>query len=281
MEKPTMYSRTYSKCSARQLVSGKGARGPPLSRRDLLVEFRNHADKTSQRGTALVSVSNRIIDTIAFIEAEATANIHHAQQLAMDCNLPGPGKFHYEFLFEWAIPEKYVVHQVSLRTLMDRGLWKNELQYLALKPTTAELRYHIASIMGPLKPFNGGWKIGIYVGYFARKFGARAPVDWIAHQLFRDCVQTKVINEDTGRLNFAHGESNTVDLQFFCDLDEGINTVLVEWWLADVDFHVDLKLFEEWQCFEGSYDNETNDTLLAKHVKIREAIEAGAIEIGL
>ena len=34
-------------------------------------------------------------------------------------------------------------------------------------------------------------------------------------------------------VNYAHGPSETVDFNFFCDLDDGIDTSLYDWW---VDF---------------------------------------------
>jgi hypothetical protein len=67
-------------------------------------------------------------------------------------------KFDSEFIFEWEIEEEYVVHALSLRTLLDRGLcfdnytepvyhrrhrtWRRQL------PSTSDLRTGIAE--GPL-----------------------------------------------------------------------------------------------------------------------------------
>lgn len=66
--------------------------------------------------------------------------------------------------------------------------------------------------------------MGITRGFFARKFGARAPLNWISYQLFYDCVRAKIVNDDVVKLNYAHGHSEIVDFQFSCDLDGGINT---------------------------------------------------------
>jgi hypothetical protein len=56
--------------------------------------------------------------------------------LAEKCGDPEPNKFSHEVVFEWAIPEKYVVHKVSLQTLM-----KREFQaHCFLQPSTKEVR---------------------------------------------------------------------------------------------------------------------------------------------
>ena len=147
----TIYTRAYSKRSVGQLVSAKGLNGYPLFRTDLLNEFRNHANKMNRTPTALVSVSDRIVDTVkrafdkhydgespedawvAFIEVPATpetpVRVHAARFLAKECGLSEPSLFYHEIVFEWAIPENYVLHKVSLQTLMDRGLQWEKLSY--------------------------------------------------------------------------------------------------------------------------------------------------------
>lgn len=146
MANRTIYTRAYSKSSAGQFVSAKGLKGDPLSKTALVEEFRNHADKWNREPTALVSGSDRIVDTlkrafdkhyedgesaadiwIAFIEvpptiSESATRIHSAKELAEKCEHLEPNKFSHKVVFEWAIPEKYVVHEVSLQTLMKRGL---------------------------------------------------------------------------------------------------------------------------------------------------------------
>lgn len=232
---------------------------------NLLNDFRNHAKKMSQTPTALVSASDRIVDTvkrafdmyyengwspedmwIAFIKVTANNRVHSARQLAEECELPEPGRFCHEFLFEWGILEKYVLYRVSLRTLVDCGLGK-KLQCINLQMTTSELRCCIAGELGPIGPHNGRWEICVYVGSFARTFGARAPFKWIARRFFDDCVWTEAVNEESVRLSFAHKYSATVDGEFFSDLDQGIETILCDWWLADLDFFIDLKAFGEWR----------------------------------
>jgi hypothetical protein len=141
-----IYTRTYSNGGAGRLVSGKAPKGEPLSDTALLEEFSKHTNKWNWEPTALVSGSDRIIDSVKrafdkrhedgespadiwidFIEVptiinETTTRIHSAKELARKCGLPKPDKFSHEVVFEWAIPEKYVVHEISLQTLIRRGL---------------------------------------------------------------------------------------------------------------------------------------------------------------
>ena len=109
-----IYTRAYSKSSVGQFASAKAPKGDPLSYTALLEEFRNHANKWNREPTALVSGSDRIVDTlkrafdkhyedgessveiwIAFIEVPPTINetatrIHSAKELAEKCELPEP-----------------------------------------------------------------------------------------------------------------------------------------------------------------------------------------------
>jgi hypothetical protein len=127
--------------------------------------------------------------------------------------------------------EKYFAHSNRERRLL----------------STAELRYNIARDLQPSR-WIGPWDIGIYLASFARNFGARAPLNWIAHQLFYDCVWTKLFaGEQMVRLRFAHGYCETVDFEFFCSLDDGIDTALSGWWLVDIDFFLRYKEFKSWQ----------------------------------
>jgi hypothetical protein len=95
-------------------------------------------------------------------------------------------------------------------------------------------------------------------------------------------------------------------------LDHGIETVLYDWWLADIDFFLDYEGFKEWQdvmedgiawdlieFWETWHDvgygettreisekekllyDEARNKLLAKHEKIRATVEAKAMMIGL
>ncbi|KAH8911991.1 hypothetical protein BR93DRAFT_42202 [Coniochaeta sp. PMI_546] len=322
----TIYTRTYSRSSAGRLVSGKRPRGEPLSSTALLDEFRSHAVQGGKYPTALVSVSNRVIDTVTrayskyYMERESPADIwivfikvpaathplpyciHAALPLAEACKHPKAGAFRHEFVFEWAIPEQFVVHQVSLQTLMDRGLdWE---EYIAQCDTTSEhlptrdIRDAIARDLHPADPSAGPCDLGIYLGLFAKTFGARAPLDWIAHQLFHDCVWTRVVREHEMILKYAHGPTETVYADFFRQMNAGIETVLRDWWLADIDFFLDCEGFKEWRAVMEDimvddlaelYEARNGPAEMyvkmrmevsAKHEKIRADIEAEAVRIG-
>jgi len=328
MANRTIYTRAYSKSSVGQFVSAKAPKGDPLSYTALLEEFRNHANIRNREPTALVSGSDRIVDTlkrafdkhykdgessaeiwIAFIEVPSTINetaarIHSAKELAEKCELPEPNLFSHEVVFEWAIPEKYVLHEVSLQTLMKRELQ----EYYFLRPSTAEVRDCTARELQR----HGPWEIGVTLGFFARKFGVRAPLNWVSHQLFHDCVRAKIVDDDVVRLNYAYGHTEIVDFQFFCDLDDGIDTNLCDWWLSDIDLFLEYEEFKEWrEVIEDSmtwdliefwetwhdvdyggtikelsakeklsYDEEKNK-LLVEHEKKKAVIEAEAVKIGL
>ncbi|KAL8661500.1 MAG: hypothetical protein Q9168_008379 [Polycauliona sp. 1 TL-2023] len=249
MAGPPIYTRTYSASSAGQLAAAKTPRGGCLSQAAILEEFRLHSDKENRTPTAFVSASDRIVDSvkrafdkhyrdgesqaeiwIAFIAIPSTINktaprVHSAKELAKKCHYAEYNSFHHEVVFEWAIPEKYVLHKISLETLIDRGLHKGHFRPLSdpeIYMSTKAIRSHIAIEMEK----NNVWETGLNLGCFAQLFGARAPLEWIAHQLFYDCVKV-VIKE--------------VDI-FLCDLDDAIDTSLYEWWLSDIDF---LRRFED------------------------------------
>lgn len=257
MTKRTIYTRVYSNSSAGGLASARVPEGDPLSYSDLLEDFQKHANMGNREPTALVSVSDRIVDTvkrafdkhyvdgdslkeiwIAFIELPLGMNqdaprIHSGKELAEACEFREPDLFFHEFVFEWAIPEQYVLHEVSLQTLMDRGLQGDSF----LQPTTEKARSSFATRFQGHSP----WDIGIELGLFARMFGARAPLDWVSHQLFHDCVRANIKDEDNQvlKLHYANGHSEMVDFQYGCDLDDGIDTSLVDWWLSDATFSSD------------------------------------------
>ncbi|KFY42044.1 hypothetical protein V494_02645 [Pseudogymnoascus sp. VKM F-4513 (FW-928)] len=328
------YTRTYSNSSVGKFVSGKGSRGGPLSDDALREEFGKHSQKSNREFTALVSGSDRIVDSvtrafskhhedgesradiwIAFIEVppnDTTTRIHSARELAERCKLEEPGKFSHEVIFEWAIPEKYVVHEVSLQTLIERGFQ----EHYFLRPSTcevrstSEVRYYTAQEFKRHDP----WGVGVTIGFFAQTFGARAPLDWIAHQLFYDCVKMNIPGEDVVWLtyaphhtDYASQDTEIVDFQFLCDLDKGIKAALIEWFLSDIDFCTYQEIeewraetedsmarevtecWETWHCYgttaeisneeEILYD-KAMDQLLVKHKTQRDAIEAQAVKIG-
>jgi hypothetical protein len=181
------YSQTYSDSSAGQTISAKG-RGDPLADAALLYEFRNHANIWNREPTALVSVSSRIVDTlkrafdkcyendespqdiwIAFIEVPPAINnvptqFHLAQVLAEKCKLSEPNLFYHELVFEWAIPEKYVIHKVFLQTLMDRGIQRQFFH----QSSTAKVQRFTAGKFQHAILLNGSWDISVRLSRFAR-----------------------------------------------------------------------------------------------------------------
>lgn len=340
MAEYTIYTRAYSERSAGKLSSAKKPARNALTHSELLDEFRNHAIQESTKPTALISVSSRIIDTvkrafdecythgespediwIAFIEIPSTVDesptpVHAARHLAEECRLEEPNLFYYEYVFEWIIPDKYVLHQVSLQTLIDRGLdWEKYLfadSYGGRIASTEELRERVAIDLLPQQARHDPWGVGIYLALFARKFGARAPLGWVAHQLFYNCVKTKVLDDYAVLVKYPDDSLNIVDFEFFLELDDGIDTGLCEWWLTGTEFEVNFSEFDEWRAEEEHeiiqeendfwetwyypsgdgiaeetsererlLQNKAWDKLSAKYKKIRLAIEAEAVKIGL
>jgi hypothetical protein len=126
-------------------VSGKGKEDQKLSIHELLCEFKNHkkgARKLNEeicreRLTALILVTVSFIDAlrrafddeldqiwIVFISVlhKNKATYHHAEYLAREMGLDETNMFKDEYIFEWEVPEKYIVHKVSVRTLLERKL---------------------------------------------------------------------------------------------------------------------------------------------------------------
>jgi hypothetical protein len=107
--------------------------------------------------------------------------------------------FKNEYIFEWEIPEKYIVHKVSVQTLLERGLnmerycdYSNDKRQL---PPAYLLRQDIAKhILDPGN--NDAYEIGMSLGHMARCFGARAPVCDIAHLLLSECTQFSHVDHD-------------------------------------------------------------------------------------
>ncbi|ETS77430.1 hypothetical protein PFICI_11304 [Pestalotiopsis fici W106-1] len=267
------YTRAYAESSPRQLVSGKGMSSQPLSRNELLREFECHSVRHNKEPTALVSVSSRIVDTVnrayeLHWDGEPAARVwivfisepahdtgrasaiypYAAEALAKNCDKKEAKLFQYEFLLEWYIPESLVVHRVSLQTLIDRGLdWYQSINSgLALEyESTDDLRARIAGNMWNIDESYGFWDVGIHLGWFAKLFGARAPVNWIASQLHRDCAHAKVTRNGNYSIR-PHGreEDYLVDDFAMKDIDDGIDTVLIDWWFTQDEFIIDWEAFK-------------------------------------
>jgi hypothetical protein len=291
MNQPGKYLyRCHSSRSAGALVSGKGRGHGQRLGTNLYTEFSNHKLPHSRQPTALISTSSRLIDTlqrafgifynkandpgernpgqiwIAFMYVpDVDKHIyHHAEDLAKQYREPEPGKFRYEYLFEWEIPERYIVHEVSVETLMNRGFDMKHYLRNGMFPRTSELRKAFASAM--LSPSQHPDIIGIELGLLVRCFGARAPVRQLAQQLLYDCypvqriywkIQTVALSYDDGRVY--------LDFGYFRAIEDGIDTALIDWWLADVDF----------------YDAYNEHCDWALDIEDEDKIEDAAIKLGL
>ncbi|KAK4157000.1 hypothetical protein C8A00DRAFT_30092 [Chaetomidium leptoderma] len=253
-----IYTRAYSPRSAGELTSGRGPTRPRLTYRQLLAEFRNHQNLRNRQPTALVSVSDRIVDTIAralfhrdyyaespadiwvvFIQVPATMNqpsarFHRAQTLAAECRDLDldPNLFLYETVFEWAIPDEYVLHRVSLQTLMDRR--HGSLMDLVLRiqaPQAQQLKDIIAKKLLLAGPSHGAREIGDELAKFAGIFGEGAPLTWIASRLFGDCVRWNITDDDM--------------IEFCCELAQEVSTILNDDWLAELEFWAEYENLKE------------------------------------
>ncbi|KAK3689342.1 hypothetical protein B0T22DRAFT_461330 [Podospora appendiculata] len=254
----TIYTRAYSNSSAGKLVCGRKKTGGHLSPEQLLEEFKNHALLRNQYPTALVSVSDRLLDTlnrafnmkyerrddpaniwVVFINVpdplpvSPACTIHSAEDLARKCGIWNPQRFHYEFLFEWAIPEQYAQHKVSLKTLVDRGLdWDRYYCFrvdtnLPLRDLREKVREMLDHKSWPSSYDYYG--VGISLGWFAKSFGARAPLKWICFQLLQDCIPEVLEADD------EEGQ----------DLCDGIDDVVADSWLASLEFFWNVRDWEE------------------------------------
>ncbi|GFF60995.1 hypothetical protein IFM51744_10551 [Aspergillus udagawae] len=213
------FYRCFSASSAGRLRCGMDRVGPRLSQAELLFQFDRHRDRANRIPTALVSVSDRIIEAlhrglekyynlsedpgriwiaIIFVpDTDATkksTGYHHAKKLAQQVEkMEDPNVFEYEYIFEWEVPEQYVEHRVSLQTLLDRGLdlcdYLDETDHL---PDLKTLRKEMTKRL--LNPSFSGYDIGRSLGRMARCFGARAPVYEIASQLLTDCPRRIGVN---------------------------------------------------------------------------------------
>lgn len=115
------------------------------------------------------------------------------------------------------------------------------------------------------------WEIGLEAGFFAETFGARAPLDWTAHQFFYDCARPHELAKGVIQLRLTG--KVPVDYSFFREMDDGIGTAIIEWWLAT-------------STFKRKYDRleRRRNRLRAKNIgdrQVEAAIDAHAVEIGL
>jgi hypothetical protein len=154
------------------------------------------------------------------------------------------------------------------------------------------------------------------LGGFAKKFGARAPGDWIAHQLFYDCVRCDIWKYPREcqmvTLRCAHdGRERFVGFEIFRAIDDAIIESLLSpsiFWAQEE--HEEFKSFQEeiedcmawadidfWERWHhvGDVDDEDPkwtekeralylrewNQLLARHKENMAEIEEEAVRIGL
>jgi len=303
------FFRFFSDSSAGGLVSGKGKGGRRLSTNELLSEFRNHQTFWRRQPTALISVTVNFTDAlrrafenyyggdspdriwIVFISVphKDRSIYHHAERLARKIGRNKTAMFKDEFIFEWEIPEKYIVHNVSVQTLRERGL--DLERYCGYSNGgTSLLRQKIAEHI--LGPSNSGYDVGLSLGFMARHFGARASVCDIAHQILSECIRILYIDYEAQyvRVSYWKGHETTLDFEHLCWIDKGINEALVEWWLTDLPYKehcewvsgLENEMEREWETFwECMNDDSVSLTLQAREDRIHTKIEIAAIKLGL
>jgi hypothetical protein len=283
------FYRCHSNSSAGALISGKARGHNQRLATNLRAQFNSHVRHPSRKQpTALVSTSSRLIDTLqrAFSKfyngpnQEDASKIwiafmyvpdvdrhvyHHAEDLAKQYGHTEPWILHYEYLFEWEIPERYLVHEVSVKTLINRGF--DMTCYLddnSKIPKTSDLRREFTSTM--LSPWQYPDIIGIELGLMVRAFGARAPVRQLARQLLHDCYHVRRIDEGCQVIVISYEDGEIgLDFEYFCDIEEGIDMALMDWWLADLDFYDAYNRYCDW----------------ASEIENEDVIEGEAIRLGL
>jgi hypothetical protein len=139
----------------------------PLTLALLKIVFERHRFLSNRTPTALVSTTKDIVRALkgAYDKDEDMKDVyltiinipgpgserpdpdlrvHSAVQLAREIKLNAKSQrlFKDEYLFEWEIPQRYVVHMVSLQTLHDRGFAMGPYK-ISNERGTNELRKHI------------------------------------------------------------------------------------------------------------------------------------------
>jgi hypothetical protein len=176
------------------------------------------------------------MDCVIFVPNTAQHLYDSAKELARRCSMTDLWRFKYEYLFTWNIPTEYVTHAVSVETLMQRGLDMKDYFVDGALPSTHILRREFEKVH--LNRDHGGYEIGLGLGSLARCFGARAPVCQIAGQLLRDCLNARSTDWDAQEVDVEYwdGVICCLDFRHFRNVDDGINTALLDWWLADTEF---------------------------------------------
>jgi hypothetical protein len=210
--------------------------------------------------------------------------------------------FKNEYIFVWEIPEKYIIHKVSVQTLLEHGLntkrYSGYFNGIRQLPSAFLLRQEIAEQI--LDPSNSGYDIGLTLGFMAQHFGARAVVCDIAHRILFECIRILYIDHDAQYVHVLYGNNRKiiVDFEHFYWIDKGVDEALVELWLSDIDFcsayaehcewvsRLEDEINREWETFgkhmnddDVSYPKQRYRTLQARKDKIHVEIEIAATKL--
>ncbi|KAJ5240532.1 uncharacterized protein N7469_002123 [Penicillium citrinum] len=313
--------------------------GPRLSKSDLLLNFVQHMTFDPNIRTALVSGTDRPIEAlhrafvkyynlnerasdiwIAIISVPMSENdrlpYDHAVELALDLGYcPEEGKkFIHEYIFEWEIENRYVELIVSVDTLIDRGLDLGSYIQNGRLPDLQGFRVSITEMILGL-PLDG-YSVGRELGRMAKCFGARAPVEEVAHKLWTDSPTYIYVKEESLNVKWKVTESaesgeyeifriRDIDFEHFYWMSRGIDEVLFDSWLADGIFieeriaHAELANnlttemeilwelywddlhFEAWNGINSGSATDKARKLQSREQGIHDQIERQAISIGL
>ena len=114
----------------------------------------------------------------------------------------------------WEFLERYLFHRVPVKTLIDREFDVKESLVHGTLPSAKIFREEVTNQC--LDPNNNGYSTSLNLGLLARRSGARARLSQIALQLLREC-------------------SHVRDIDDIRDVDEGIDTDIIDWWLTGLD----------------------------------------------
>ncbi|CAG8908885.1 unnamed protein product [Penicillium egyptiacum] len=236
------FYRCYSNRSAGELRSGKYHDGHlPLTKEDRLHEFNIHRDRNNKQPTALVSVTDRPLEAlhralakyydsdedpgriwIVIIRVPDGADNNgprHAGSLAQQINLDAD-IFQHEYVFEWEIPQQYVEHVVSVRTLLGRRIGRIiDLGFPDFRTTRDAL------VKGILDS-DDAYGTGRLLGSLAQAFGTGTYTYEIALQTLQNCLSVGKIDEDHQYVHYGGGLCRSLGFNAICSIELGIQDQL-------------------------------------------------------
>jgi hypothetical protein len=220
-----------------------------LSEDDLLNEWDIHRFEKNRQRTALVSVTNRPLEAlnralkkyynshenpgtiwiviIRVPDGRNSIRPHHVQRLAQrlaqrrDDPADDVVKYKYEYVFEWEIPQEYVVHCVSLRTLIHRGIERMlRLQYYPQGfPSFKKMRDDLLKNNILANPSGTEF----WLCSLAQAFGARAYTYEIALRTLHNCLSGGYIDEDNQYVYFNWADfCGSLEFSDIRDIEIGI-----------------------------------------------------------